>query len=97
MQVRSQLHGEGCTSDLVGRYQHFAVAPTTSKRSQPVPDGLPRSFPEPIKSRLLSQPGGVVSTPYTPPALPQWVDCDIRTFDYSVLGQSVARRKYKRS
>jgi hypothetical protein len=37
-----------------------------------------------IAEKLVPNPTG-----YSPPEVAQWVNCDIRSFDYSVLGQYV--------
>jgi hypothetical protein len=37
-----------------------------------------------IAEKLVPNPTG-----YSPPGVAQWVNCDIRSFDYSVLGQYV--------
>ena len=37
-----------------------------------------------IADKLIPNPDGNV-----PPKVPQWINCDIRSFDYSVLGQYV--------
>ncbi|WVQ68236.1 uncharacterized protein L199_006443 [Kwoniella botswanensis] len=63
------------------RYMHFQVVPSTSSipKTPPVIPPLPKN----VKKRLL----GEKIDRYDSPPVPQWVNCDIRTFDYSLLGQ----------
>jgi len=63
------------------RYLHFALVPTTARRIERPPLDFPPILPKLIKARLLGE------TEESRPRVAQWVNCDIRTFDYSVLGQ----------
>ncbi|EIW67329.1 mRNA methyltransferase [Tremella mesenterica] len=61
------------------RYLHFQVVPTTSSHPIHPPDQPP--LPKIIRERLLPniEVKGVSEA--------QWIHCDIRSFDYSLLGQ----------
>jgi mRNA (2'-O-methyladenosine-N6-)-methyltransferase len=64
------------------RYLHFQVVHTTA----PPPTSAPQrtTISRIIADKLIPNPDG-----YVPPEVPQWINCDIRSFDYSVLGQYV--------
>lgn len=62
------------------RYLHFQVSPTMVSHVER-PLGQVR-VPKVLADRLVPSPDG-----YEPPRVAQWVNCDIRSFDYSVLGQ----------
>lgn len=59
------------------RYLHFQVVPCAEPDSVDPPGSAP--LPLPASARAL-RPADKVS-----PA--QWINCDIRSFDFSVLGQ----------
>ncbi|TXT15648.1 hypothetical protein VHUM_00151 [Vanrija humicola] len=59
------------------RYLHFQVAPAAQRDSVPPPEPVP--IPLPLSARRLG-PGDDERTA-------QWINCDIRNFDFSVLGQ----------
>nr|XP_018261410.1 mRNA methyltransferase [Kwoniella dejecticola CBS 10117]OBR83568.1 mRNA methyltransferase [Kwoniella dejecticola CBS 10117] len=70
------------------RYMHFQVVPAAKKSSStPEPDIPP--LPPIVKKRLLGDGDGLKSEEerYEPPPVAQWINCDIRSFDYSLLGQ----------
>ena len=66
---------------------HFEVVPTSSRHSQDPPTHFPPKLPRTVFNRLLADIEG--DLPVNLPA--QWVNCDVRSFDYSVLGQWVFR------
>jgi hypothetical protein len=63
---------------------HFQVAPALPPNADVM--GASTSdravLPKKMAERLVPNPNG-----YVPPKVAQWVNCDIRSFDYSVLGQ----------
>lgn len=65
------------------RYLHFQVAPSRPQRGLDVPVPV---LPDSIKEKLFRD-----ITPAEDQVragrVGQWVNCDLRTFDYSVLGQ----------
>ena len=80
MQVSFFINWVGGVS-LSIRYLHFQVVPTTTHiRGPAVKDHISRM----IADKLVPNHDG-----YIPPGVAQWVNCDIRSFDYSVLGQYV--------
>lgn len=56
------------------RYLHFQVAPSEQRHSVPAPGPVPLPVPEKLAGKVTKGPA-------------QWVNCDIRSFDFSVLGQ----------
>ncbi|EKD02411.1 mRNA methyltransferase [Trichosporon asahii var. asahii CBS 8904] len=56
------------------RYLHFQVAPAEQRHSVPAPGPVPLPVPEKLAGKVTKGPA-------------QWVNCDIRSFDFSVLGQ----------
>lgn len=73
------------------RYLHFHVQPSR-ERHVVVPEGFPVQMSEVVRRRLLSDGSegedrakGKGSERWRREK--QWVNCDLRTFDYSVLGQ----------
>ena len=66
------------------RYMHFQVAPSSTTQPHALPEGYPAPLPNPVLSRLWAEPPDAASRTV---GVAQWVNCDIRTFDYSVLGQ----------
>lgn len=73
------------------RYLHFQVSPAlppatasgvSAESEKPL---IPRRTIE----RLVPNPTGFV-----PPRVAQWINCDIRSFDYSVLGEYVPLTHY---
>ncbi|WWD19012.1 hypothetical protein CI109_103469 [Kwoniella shandongensis] len=69
------------------RYLHFQVVPTTQPHYASLPEGFPPNLPKSTIKRLLGESNGGSGEGYEPPKVPQWVNCDVRSFDYSVLGQ----------
>ena len=67
------------------RYMHFQVAASSTRRSLPSRNEV-SALPHVVRDRLLPKPPGAVEQDK---GLAQWVNCDIRSFDYSVLGQYV--------
>jgi mRNA (2'-O-methyladenosine-N6-)-methyltransferase len=67
------------------RYLHFQVSPSTSKHFEYPPEGSPPPLAPAISSRLLGDDhsNGAAEAAQ----IAQWVNCDVRSFDYSVLGQ----------
>ncbi|ORY35436.1 mRNA methyltransferase [Naematelia encephala] len=67
------------------RYMHFQVAPATTRTSQPLPVEFPAAIPIRAVDKLL----GVEATQGDEAwrGVKQWINCDLRSFDYSVLGQ----------
>ncbi|CAD6578802.1 MAG: hypothetical protein TREMPRED_002272 [Tremellales sp. Tagirdzhanova-0007] len=65
------------------RYMHFQVAASSTRRSLPSRNEV-SALPHVVRDRLLPKPPGAVEQDK---GLAQWVNCDIRSFDYSVLGQ----------
>lgn len=60
---------------------HFQVVPSKIRHTEPPPSELPLNLPLTIKNKLFD---------FTTPSsdLPaQWINCDVRSFDYSTLGQ----------
>ncbi|KAL7423429.1 methyltransferase [Cryptotrichosporon argae] len=72
------------------RYLHFQVVPAATRHVER-PKDWPARLPPSARRRLLPEPTGEAAGPAEPGALvaakAQWVNCDIRTFDFSVLGQ----------
>ncbi|WRT68331.1 uncharacterized protein IL334_005307 [Kwoniella shivajii] len=72
------------------RYMHFQVVPSSSPGSvSPHDTAKTPILPERIRKKLLNETeerDGDVEK-YTPPPVAQWINCDIRSFDYSLLGQ----------
>lgn len=73
----------GGTKDC--RYQHFQVTPSTIRYSQPLPEGYPSVMPGYLKKRILG--GELVQGQNKEVNVAQWINCDLRRFDYSLLGQ----------
>jgi hypothetical protein len=70
------------------RYLHFQVVPTVSPYSTPPPEGYPPALPTVVTRRLLSMPED--KSPLGSERMrkvAQWINCDLRHFDYSQLGQ----------
>ncbi|KAK1927031.1 putative mRNA methyltransferase [Papiliotrema laurentii] len=65
------------------RYMHFQVVPTTAKQTELTP-GISH-FSTTIRSRLFDGEDGTMSQPGK--RVGQWINCDLRRFDYSVLGK----------
>lgn len=59
------------------RYLHFQVTPAAAYHESTPPLATP--MPLPSSARVLRAP--------PKPGTAQWVNCDIRNFDFSVLGQ----------
>jgi hypothetical protein len=59
------------------RYLHFQVTPAPAYHTEAPPLATP--IPLPAPARALRAPPR--------PGTAQWVNCDIRNFDFSVLGQ----------
>ena len=79
---------------LIDRYLHFQVVPTTESHpiappiDPPLPPLITRKLFSPLTSAQTSKSDsshGRSSTRSSQAA--QWINCDIRSFDYSVLGQ----------
>jgi hypothetical protein len=70
---------------LTFRYMHFQVVPTTAKQTELTP-GISHFSPT-IRSRLFDGEDGTMSQPGK--RVGQWINCDLRRFDYSVLGKCV--------
>ncbi|EJT52105.1 mRNA methyltransferase [Trichosporon asahii var. asahii CBS 2479] len=60
------------------RYLHFQVAPAEQRHSVPAPGPVPLPVPEKLAGKVTKGPA-------------QWVNCDIRSFDFSVLGHDRGR------
>ncbi|KIR73622.1 mRNA methyltransferase [Cryptococcus deuterogattii CA1014] len=73
----------GGTKDC--RYQHFQVTPSTIRYSQPLPEGYPSVMPGYLKKRILGYDD--VQGQSKEVNVAQWINCDLRRFDYSLLGQ----------
>lgn len=75
-----------CYQVLTPRYLHFQVSPCMQKDSVAPP--TPAPLPLPASATALKQ------VAKQSPA--QWINCDIRSFDFSVLGQYVSTAEGKR-
>jgi mRNA (2'-O-methyladenosine-N6-)-methyltransferase len=73
------------TDGLLPRYLHFQVSPSTSQHFEYPPEGSSPPLPPAITSRLLGDDHSNEGAKAAQVA--QWVNCDVRSFDYSVLGQ----------
>lgn len=73
----------GGTKDC--RYQHFQVTPSLNRCGQPLPEGYPSVMPDYLKKRILGDED--VEGQDKEVNMAQWVNCDLRRFDYSLLGQ----------
>lgn len=60
---------------------HFQVVPSLPQAQTPPSETV---LSREIAEKLVPNPTG-----YSPPGVAQWINCDIRSFDYSVLGQYV--------
>ncbi|WWC71647.1 uncharacterized protein I206_105605 [Kwoniella pini CBS 10737] len=67
------------------RYMHFQVVPSAKTHNSKKPD-IPHLSSTTIK-RLLGDEEKKIGERYNPPPVAQWINCDIRSFDYSLLGQ----------
>ena len=63
------------------RYLHFQVVPTTQRHAEN-PGYIP-TLP-PVITDALSE-----GVPESGESFAQWINCDVRSFDYSILGQYV--------
>lgn len=70
---------------MTSSYMHFQVASSANRLPHP-PRSDPVVLPDSVLSKLLSEPPEEV---VEAKSVAQWVNCDIRSFDYSVLGQYV--------
>ena len=62
---------------------HFQVVPSAEPYYQEPPGDSLHDLPPTAQARLLAGPSD--DAPQVKGA--QWIHCDLRTFDYSVLGQ----------
>ncbi|WVR07473.1 hypothetical protein IAU60_004515 [Kwoniella sp. DSM 27419] len=69
------------------RYMHFQVVPSNRPYSLAPPIGYPPPLPKNVIKRLVGDEKRGPMSEQDPTQVPQWVNCDIRSFDYSVLGQ----------
>jgi len=65
------------------RYMHFQVVPSTTRHVQ---TAQKHSIPPRISQKLFEDPPQTDEEKRAE-LVGQWVNCDLRTFDYSVLGQ----------
>jgi mRNA (2'-O-methyladenosine-N6-)-methyltransferase len=77
---------ESCSRSLSLRYIHFQVVPTAQKSIQPIPTDWPLHVPTSVVERLLPKPTSD-DVRDKGKGKAEWINCDIRSFDYSVLGQ----------
>ena len=66
---------------------HFQVAPSSTTHLR-LPSDKPPELSKPVLDKLLTHSPGPGQAKRLE-EVAQWVNCDIRSFDYSVLGQYV--------
>lgn len=66
------------------RYLHFQVVPTGAQRPTPAEEEL--HFSTLVQRKLAGYDAHGCHTD-RPKNIKQWINCDLRQFDYSVLGQ----------
>ncbi|WVO17773.1 hypothetical protein L204_105471 [Cryptococcus depauperatus] len=65
------------------RYQHFQVVPTVSPYTQHLSNLNSHPLPKVVQEKLLKD----FEVQENEKKIAQWINCDLRRFDYSILGQ----------
>ncbi|WVQ81921.1 hypothetical protein IAT38_004048 [Cryptococcus sp. DSM 104549] len=68
------------------RYMHFQVSPAEEPYKRALPEGFPVTFPGEVGKKLVGADEREEGK-RKGQSVAQWINCDLRRFDYSVLGQ----------